>query len=76
MKKRKTLGSLVIFALLFISCTNPFFKDFLVSENSTTNPNKTNAQVPKISFHSDSEITVLLNGIVNISTVPKHPKFI
>ena len=33
----------------------------MVSENSTTNPNKTNAQVPKISFHSDSEITVLLN---------------
>ena len=51
----------MIFALLFISCTNPFFKDFLVSENSSTNTNKTNAEVPKISFHSDSEITVTLN---------------
>ncbi len=61
MKKRKILGSLVIIALLFISCTNPFFKDFLVSENSSTNTNKTNAEVPKISSHSNSEITVTLN---------------
>ena len=66
MKKRKILGSLVIFALLFISCTNPFFKDFLVSENSTTNPNKTNAQVPTISRHPQSN-TVSINKVVELT---------
>jgi len=66
MKKRKTLGSLVIIALLFISCTNPFFKDFLVSENSTTNPNKTNAEVPTISSHPQSN-TVSINTVVELT---------